>query len=55
MKCMLPVRFMDISFTLKTGEQPTKMGCKLRTFEVEIINEFVYVKKPTEKRFDFNF
>lgn len=42
-------------FHLKTGEQPTKMGCKLRTFEVKVIDDFVYVKKPNEKRFDFNF
>jgi len=42
-------------FHLETGEQPTKMGCKLRTFEVKIIDEYVYVKKPGEKRFDFRF
>lgn len=42
-------------FHLETGEQPTKMGCKLRTFEVKIIDEYVYVKNPSEKRFDFNF
>jgi len=42
-------------FHLETGEQPTKMGCKLRTFEVKIGNGFVYVKKPAEKRFNFNF
>jgi nitrite reductase/ring-hydroxylating ferredoxin subunit len=42
-------------FHLKTGEQPTKMGCKLRTFEVKVIDDFVYVKKPKDKRFDFNF
>jgi len=40
-------------FHLETGEQPTKMGCKLRTFEVKIIDGHVYVKKPGEKRFDF--
>ncbi|HMS64566.1 MAG TPA: nitrite reductase (NAD(P)H) small subunit [Ignavibacteria bacterium] len=42
-------------FHLATGEQPTKMGCKLRTFEVKVIDEYVYVKKPSVKRFDFNF
>lgn len=42
-------------FHLETGEQPTKMGCKLRTFEVKIENGFVYVKKPAENRFNFNF
>ncbi len=42
-------------FHLETGEQPTKMGCRLRTFELKIIDEFIYVKKPEEKRFDFKF
>jgi NAD(P)H-dependent nitrite reductase small subunit len=42
-------------FHLVTGEQPTKLGCKLRTFEVKTENEFIYVKKPAEKRFDFDF
>lgn len=42
-------------FHLATGEQPSKTGCKLRTFEIQIINEYVYVKKPTEKRFDFKY
>ncbi|MBS1551407.1 MAG: nitrite reductase (NAD(P)H) small subunit [Bacteroidetes bacterium] len=42
-------------FHLKTGEQPTKEGCRLRTFEVKIENDIVYVKKPSEKRFDFKF
>lgn len=42
-------------FHLESGEQPTKMGCRLRTFEVKVIDDFVYVKKPTEKRFDFKF
>ena len=42
-------------FHLETGEQPTKMGCKLRTFELKIIDDWVYVKKPEGKRFDFSF
>jgi len=42
-------------FHLETGEQPTKMGCRLRTFEVKIVDEYIYVKKPDEKRFDFRF
>lgn len=42
-------------FHLETGEQPTKMGCKLRTFEMKIIDEWIYVKLPEEKRFDFRF
>ena len=42
-------------FHLETGEQPTKMGCRLRTFEIRIENECIYVKKPDEKRFDFDY
>lgn len=41
-------------FHLKTGEQPTMMGCKLRTFELKIENGIIYVKRPEEKRFDFD-
>lgn len=42
-------------FHLKTGEQPTGFGCRLRTFEVKIMNDYVFVKKPDKKRFDFDF
>ena len=42
-------------FHLETGVQPTKLGCKLRTFETKIIDEFVYVKKPAKKLFNFHF
>ena len=42
-------------FHLETGEQPTKMGCKLRTFELKIIDDWIYVKRPEGKRFDFRF
>ncbi|MBL8007224.1 MAG: nitrite reductase (NAD(P)H) small subunit [Ignavibacteria bacterium] len=42
-------------FHLETGEQPTKAGCRLRTFEVMISGDEVYVKKPHKKRFDFHF
>jgi len=42
-------------FHLETGEQPTKMGCKLRTFELKIIDDCIYVKRPEGKRFDFRF
>lgn len=40
-------------FHLETGEQPQKMGCRLRTFELKIENDFIYVKKPDKKIFDF--
>lgn len=42
-------------FHLETGEQPTKMGCRLRTFEIKIEDEIIYVKQPEEKRFDFRY
>jgi NAD(P)H-dependent nitrite reductase small subunit len=42
-------------FHLKTGEQPHKMGCKLRTFEHKIENDFIYIKKPKKKIFNFKF
>jgi nitrite reductase/ring-hydroxylating ferredoxin subunit len=43
------------SFHLETGEQPAKAGCRLRTFEVKILDEIIYVKKPDKKIFDFSF
>jgi len=42
-------------FHLETGEQPTKFGCQLRTFELKIDGSEIYVKVPGEKRFDFDF
>lgn len=42
-------------FHLETGEQPSKHGCRLRTFELKIENDLIYVKKPAEKRFDFDY
>lgn len=42
-------------FHLETGEQPAGKGCRLRTFELKIIDEYIYVKQPDEKRFDFDF
>lgn len=42
-------------FHLETGEQPHKMGCKLRTFEYKIENDFIYIKKPKNKIFNFKF
>lgn len=42
-------------FNLKTGEQPIKLGCRLRTFEHKTEDGFLYVKIPDEKRFNFEF
>ncbi len=41
------------TFNLETGLQPTGFGCRLRTFEVKIKDEVVYVEIPEERRFDF--
>src|SRR5690606_37132989 len=40
-------------FHLETGEQPTQMGCKIRTFDLKIENDYIYVRKPDNKIFDF--
>jgi len=42
-------------FHLETGEQPTKIGCKLKTYELKIEDDYIYVKKPKRKLFDFHF
>lgn len=42
-------------FSLLNGEQPDKSGCKLRIFEIKIENDFIYIKKPAGKKFDFHF
>jgi NAD(P)H-dependent nitrite reductase small subunit len=42
-------------FNLKTGKQPGRAGCILRTFEVKITDNAIYVKQPEKKIFDFNF
>lgn len=42
-------------FNLMTGEQPTKLGCRLRTFEHKTEGDYLYVKIPDEKIFDFEF
>jgi 3-phenylpropionate/trans-cinnamate dioxygenase ferredoxin component len=42
-------------FNLKTGKQPGRAGCTLRTFEVKTENNAVFVKKPERKTFDFDF
>jgi len=42
-------------FHLETGEQPTGLGCRLRTFDMKIVDEYIYVRIPQERRFDFNY
>ncbi|MBV6479534.1 MAG: Ferredoxin CarAc [Ignavibacteria bacterium] len=42
-------------FSLLTGEQPDKPGCRLRIFEIKIDGGFLYIKKPGRKIFDFHF
>lgn len=42
-------------FSLYTGKQPLESGCRLRTFEIKISGDSLFVKKPEAKRFNFNF
>lgn len=42
-------------FHLETGEQPAGLGCRLRTFDMKIVDEYIFVKIPEERRFDFNY
>jgi nitrite reductase (NADH) small subunit len=42
-------------YNLLTGKQPMESGCPIRTFEVKILNDIIFVKKPDKKIFDFEF
>jgi nitrite reductase/ring-hydroxylating ferredoxin subunit len=42
-------------FHLETGKQPGDSGCSIRTFDVIIEDDNIFVKKPGRKIFDFNF
>ncbi|TRZ66174.1 hypothetical protein D4R20_00935 [bacterium] len=42
-------------FDFKTGKPKNNVGGKLRIFETMIKDEYLYVKKPASKLFDFNF
>lgn len=42
-------------FHLRTGEQPHQKGCRLRIFDYKIEDEYIYIKKPSFKIFDFEF
>ena len=42
-------------YHLETGKQPSGAGCFIRTFDVEIYDDNIYVKKPERKIFDFDF
>lgn len=50
---LCPVHFFK--FSLKDGKQPDGMGCTLKTYEVKIENEDVFVEKPKSKFFNFDF
>lgn len=42
-------------FNIDTGFQKSNDGCRLRTFEIKIEDGFIFVRKPSQKIFDFNF
>lgn len=50
---LCPVHFFK--FSLKTGKQTSDVGCTLPTYEVKIENNDVYVEKPNNKFFNFDF
>jgi nitrite reductase/ring-hydroxylating ferredoxin subunit len=50
---LCPIHFFK--FSLKTGERSDDVGCTLPTYEVKIEGNDVYVEKPDNKFFNFDF
>jgi nitrite reductase (NADH) small subunit len=50
---LCPVHFFK--FSLKTGKQPEEAGCTLMTYEVKIEGDDVFVEKPDDRFFKFDF
>ena len=50
---LCPVHFFK--FSLKDGKQTGGMGCTLKTYKVKIEDGKVFVEKPDNKFFDFDF
>ena len=42
-------------FDMVTGNNKSVSGCPIKIFEHKIINDDLYVKKPTHKKFNFEF
>jgi nitrite reductase/ring-hydroxylating ferredoxin subunit len=50
---LCPIHFFK--FSLKTGKQTGNVGCTLPTYEVKIEGNDVYVEKPDNRFFNFDF
>jgi len=50
---LCPVHFFK--FSLNTGKQKGDAGCTLKTYEVKIEGDNVFVEKPDNKFFNFDF
>lgn len=50
---LCPIHFFK--FHLQTGKQTQDVGCTLNTYQVKIEDDFIYVEKPNDKSFNFNF
>jgi nitrite reductase/ring-hydroxylating ferredoxin subunit len=50
---LCPIHFFK--FSLETGKQTGEMGCTLPTYEVKVEGDEVFVEKPNDKFFDFEF
>jgi hypothetical protein len=40
---------------LITGKQAIDAGCTLKTYEVKVLDNYVFVEKPEDKFFNFDF
>lgn len=50
---LCPVHFFK--FSLKNGKHTDGMDCTLKTYKVKIVNDEVFVEKPSDKFFNFDF
>jgi nitrite reductase/ring-hydroxylating ferredoxin subunit len=50
---LCPIHFFK--FSLKTGKQAVEAGCTLKTYEVKVESDDVFVEKPDDKYFHFDF
>lgn len=50
---LCPVHFFK--FSLVTGKQAIEAGCTLKTYEVKVHDNDVFVEKPDDKFFNFDF
>jgi len=50
---LCPVHFFK--FSLNTGREANDAGCTLKTYEVKIQDDDVFVEKPDNKYFNFDF